>query len=263
MMRKRIRQGVYLLAGIVWVIGMSAGLIFAYDLVTQTGYFAAHRIDVVGHHRLSRQEVLKQAGLRPGVNIFSVNLFLIRKRLQAHAWVASVKMVRQVPNRLTIHISEHVPLARIDLGRIFILNTKGEIFTEESGAGRLRLPVVNGLAYSDIHSPGYSGKDPFRAVMTVLTLGRKPGSVLSNRRVRTIQVDRQLGVSLYTFDNSAAIKLGYSDYPQKYRRLEKILAFCRKKERFKQLRFIDVNNANRIVVHPACAGTSDDAQREA
>ena len=99
--------------------------------------------------------------------------------------------------------------------------------------------------------------------MTVLTLGRKPGSVLSNRRIRTIQVDRQLGVSLYTFDNSAAIKLGYSDYAQKYRRLEKILAFCRKNERFKQLRFIDLNNANRIVVDPAGAGTPDDAQREA
>jgi len=258
-----IRRGFCLIAGIAWVAGMSAGLIFAYDVVTQTDHFAAQRIEIVGNHRLSEPEIFTQTGLTPGVNIFSVNLFLVRKRLQSHPWVASAKVNRKIPNGLTIQITEHVPLALIDLGRTFILNTKGEIFTEKTGAIQPHLPVVQGLTYADIHSSGHGMEDPFEAVMTVLMLGRKPQGALNNRRIQRIQVDMQLGLTLYTLDDTAAIQLGFSDYLEKYHRLEKVLAYCRKKERFRKLRFIDVNNVNRIVVHPVSSEAAGDDQREA
>ncbi len=261
--RNGLRSGLYFFLSVAWLFGMSAGLIFAYDIITQTDYFAAHQIDIVGNDRLSESEVIRQADLSPGVNIFSINLTLIRKQLLAHPWVASAKVVRKIPNRLLIQISEHVPLALIDLGRTFILNTEGEIFIEKSGLGGLDLPEVQGLSYSDIQSGGDPERDPLRAVMTVLKLGRKPGNVLSNRRIRIIQVDRQLGLTLYTFGDTAAIKLGYSDYPEKVRRLEKVLAFCGKNKRFKQLRFIDVNNVNRIVVHPIGGEATGGDEREA
>ena len=259
----RLKGWGYLVAGMAGLFAMSVGLIFAYDLVTQMDYFAARGIDIVGNRRLAEQEILRQAGLRPGINIFSVNLFLARKRLQAHPWVASANVVRRMPDGLTIRITEHIPLALIDLGRTFILNTKGEIFEEKAPSPGLHLPVVRGLAYFDIQSDGHSEKDPFNAVLSVLRLGQNPETVLGNPRIRSIQVDRQLGLTLYPFGDTAAIHLGYSDYPEKYRRLEKVLAFCRQRERFRRLHFIDVNNVNRIVVHPVGAGAAGDDKREA
>ena len=265
--RSKMRIGIYrvffVLGGIVGVIGVSVGLIFAYDVVTQADYFTADRIDISGIHRLSEKAVLKQAQIDPGVNIFSVNLFLTRKHLLAHPWVASAKVVRKAPNRLMIHITEHIPLALIDLGRKFIINTDGEIFKENSESDRMHMPVVEGLTYSDIQSPGKPNGLPFSAVMEVLRLGQKPGSVLSNRKIQKIHVDRQLGLTFYAFGDTAAIKLGYNDYPEKYRRLSKVLAFCRKKEGFRQLRAIDLNNVNRIVVYPVRAETGDDDKKEA
>jgi len=261
-MRMGINRVLYVFGGIVGVIGMSAGLIFAYDMVTQSDYFTADRIDISGNRRLSEKAVIAQAQVDPGINIFSVNLFLTRKRLLAHPWVASAKVVRKAPNRLMIHITEHIPLALIDLGRKFIINTDGEIFKEKSVSDRMNMPVVEGLAYSDIQSPGKPNGLPFKAVMAVLRLGQKPGSVLSNRKIQKIHVDRQMGLTLYAFGDTAAIKLGYNDYPEKYLRLSKVLAFCRKGEGFRQLRAIDLNNANRIVVYPVRAETGDDDKKE-
>jgi cell division protein FtsQ len=262
-MRIGINRVFYVFGGIACVIGISAGLIFAYDLVTQADYFTTSRIDISGNHRLSEKTVLTLAQIDSRVNIFSVNLFLTRKRLSAHPWVASARVVRKTPKRLMIHITEHTPLALIDLGRKFMMNADGDIFKEASAADRTLIPVVEGLTYADIQSQGKPNGLPFRAVMAVLRLGQKPGSVLRNRKIQKIHVDRQLGLTLYAFGDTAAIKLGYNDYPEKYRRLSKVLSFCRKKEKFRQLHAIDLNNVNRIVVYPVRAETGNDDKKEA
>lgn len=261
--RRIVIRAFYVFAGLAGVIGMSIGLIFSYDAITQADCFTATRIEISGNRLLSEKTVLRQAQVKPGVNIFSVNLFLARKRLEAHPWVASAKVARKVPNRLIIHIAEHIPLARIDLGRKFIINTHGDIFKEQTVSDRMNMPVIEGLTYSDIQSPEKPTGLPFKAAMEVLRLGQKSGSVLNNRKIQKIHVDRQTGLTLYAFGDTAAIKLGYNDYSEKYLHLGKVLAFCRNKKEFKQLRTIDLNNVDRIVVCPAPLETGSDDKKEA
>ena len=75
--------------------------IFSYDFTTQCDYFRADRLMVTGENRLSEKQVLQQAQIKKGRNIFSLNLSKARKRLLAHSWIVEAEVSRGVrPNTL-------------------------------------------------------------------------------------------------------------------------------------------------------------------
>ena len=153
-----------------------------------------------------------------------------------------------------------------DLGRKFLINENGRIFKEWTDADPANLPLVSGLAAGDVRIHGktagqpsvngdrpslleYPQNDPLEAVMQVLRLVKKNRSILSNRNIHRIQVDREMGITLVAFKQMKTIVLGYQNYALKFKMLKDILS---KKHRrsFPEFDRIDLNNVNRIVVNP-------------
>lgn len=224
--------------------------IFSYDFITQCDYFSADRLVVTGENRLSEKLVLQQAQIKKGINIFSLNLSKARKRLLAHSWIVEAEVSRELPSGINIRIQEHKPLAILDLGRKFIINTSGEIFKEMAASDPDHLPIISGLQFSDINLRGKPLSIPFKAVMNVMELGQKSESVLPYKQLKLIQVDREMGLTIYAFDRIKAIKIGYNNYPDKYAKLKNILLYLKKRRGFSHIESIDLNNLNRIVVNP-------------
>jgi len=225
--------------------------LFSYDFLTQCDYFRAEKLIVTGADRLSKKQVLEQAQIKKGINILSVNLSKTRKQLLAHSWIAEAEVSRDLPSEITIRIKEQNPLAILDLGRKFLINTSGEIFKEMTTSDPDQLPIVSGLGFSDIDLRDKPRSIPFKAVMNVLELGQKSYSVLPYKLIQRIQVDREMGLTIYAFEPIKLIKIGYNDYSNKYARLKNILSHLKKRRGFSHLESIDLNNLNRIVVQPA------------
>ena len=236
--------------------------IFGYDFLTQSHYFRAESLSVTGAAKLSGKEVLNQARINKGENILSINLSMVRKRLLAHSWTAEAEVSRELPSGINIRIKEYEPLAILDLGRKFIMNTRGEVFKEMAVSDPEDLPTVKGLEFSDINVHGKPHSAAFNAVMEVLNLGKKSESVLPYRLIKRIQVDREIGLTVFTFDRIKAVKIGYNDYPSKYARLKDVLLYLRKRQDFSHLESIDLNNLNRIVVNPSKAETPTGGHKE-
>jgi len=224
--------------------------LFSYDFLTQCDYFRAEKLVVTGADRLSEKQILQQAQMKKGINILSVNLSMARKRLLAHSWITEAQVSRDLPSEINIRIKEQKPLAILDLGRKFLINTSGEIFKEMAVSYPDQLPIVSGLEFSDINVCDKPRSIPFKAVMNVLELGQKSNSVLPYKLIKRIQVDREIGLTIYAFERIKVIKIGYNDYPNKYARLKNILAHLKKRRGFSHLKSIDLNNLNRIVVNP-------------
>ena len=229
---------------------LSFVFIFSYDFLTQCDYFRAEKLVVTGTDWLSEKQVLEQAQIKKGINIISVNLSMTRKRLLAHSWIAEADVGRDLPNGINIRIKEHRPLAVLDIGRKFLINTSGEIFKEVMASDPDQLPIISGLEFSDINTRDKPRSIPFSAVMNVLELGQKCKSVLPCKLIKKIQVDREMGLTIYAFDRIKEIKIGYNDYADKYESLKNILSHLKEIQGFSYLESIDLNNLNRIVVHP-------------
>jgi len=244
------------------VTGMSLLFVLSHDFITQCDYFKARQITVSGLQRLSKESVLRQAGLGPDINTLAVNLTLTRKKLLAHPWVDGAEVSRNLPGEIDIRVTEHRPMAILDLGRKFIINTQGKIFKEWSVSDPDTLPVVSGLEFSDLSiDPNYRAT-PFQAVMTILNMGEHQGSILPNRSINRIHVDREIGLTVYAFDKSKAIKLGYSDYPDKLKSLQNILFHIKGRHELVDFQTIDLKNLNRIVVNPVRGGSLDSDHKE-
>lgn len=233
------------------LLSVSFMFIFGYDFLTQCGYFNAERLIVTGSDRLLKEDVLQQAKVNKGVNILSINLSMVRKRLCAHSWIEDAEVSRELPSGIMIRIKEQKPLAVLDLGRKFIINIHGEIFKEMDSSDPVNLPFVSGLEFSDIDVGDEHRSVPLNAVMNILELGKKSQSVLPYKSIKRIQVDREIGLTVYAFDNIGAVKIGYSDYPSKTAMLKDILLYLKKSSDFSYIESIDLNNLNRIVVNPA------------
>lgn len=239
-----------MMAAVSMVTAMSIVFIFGYDLLTQCDYFRANSIIVKGTNRLSENQIIKRTGINDGINIFSINLSATRKRLLAHPWIADAEVRRELPDGINIRIKEHKPLAIIDLGRKFLINDHGEIFKELVASDPGNLPVIIGLEFSDLDVSGKFRNIPFNAVMDVLRLGQKEASIIPNRLLKVIKVDREIGITLYAFNGIKVIKLGYNNYPDKYEKLKNVLFYMEKGNSFLDFDTVDLNNLDRIVVNP-------------
>jgi cell division protein FtsQ len=187
-------------------------------------------------------------------------LSLVRKRLLAHPWIAEAGVSREIPSGLSIRIKEHAPLAVVDVGQKFLINHSGKIFKAWDASDPANLPIVSGLnvldlppVYGQIDSPendiAQERTTPFKAVMKVLRLGGQQGSILPNRSIRQIRVDRQIGLTLLAFDRNKTINLGYDDYDGKYHMLANLFSYLKHQQSVSDFDRIDLNYLNRVVVN--------------
>lgn len=229
---------------------ISLAFIFIYDCVTQSESFAAKTISIEGNRILSKEEIIKEAGINPGVNIFAINISKVRKKLLANPYTAEVEVSRKIPSAITIKIKEHNCLAVIDLGKMFLLNEHGEIFKEKESSDIEIVPVVQGLSFADLNLSGKNKTKVFDAVTTVLKLGQSPKSILPNSIIQLIKVDRKIGLTITAFTESRIIKLGYSNYKDKYERLSNVLNNNKLNMQNFESIYLD-NGLDRVVVCPA------------
>lgn len=279
---RRLAIGFYAIASVAGLLATSCLFIFVHDVMTQCDYFRAQSLKIEGMQRLTAKQIQQQAHVSRGVNVLDVNLSMVRKRLMAHPWIAEAEVRREIPFGLYIHIKEHVPLAIVDLDRKYIINEQGQVFKEWTASDPDTLPMVSGLQLADFKAQGKTSvaalprldvragpsqinhlkAKPLEAVMQVLTLGKQARSILPNRYIKQIRVDREIGITLEAFKQIKTIFLGYHNYPLKYAILKNILIYRKQKQNFPDFDRVDLNNVNRIVVNPVRRKTSGGDQKE-
>lgn len=242
----RIVLALKLSALIALLLGTSALFVMGYAAVTESDYFRARSIEVIGNHRLAEDEILAKAGVRRGDNVLALNLRIVRGRLLDHPWIASARVTRDIPRSLVIEIREHEPLACIAVGRrSFLLSTQGRLFKEAASGDPQDLPVISGIDPWEIDvtlsGPG------MRAVMDVLQLGRQPGSAFAYEEMQRLELDPEAGISI-TLNGNRRVRLGFGEYELKYDRFKQLRRQWETGESPHDFTAADLTNPDRVVV---------------
>ena len=69
-----------------------------------------------------------------------------------------------------------------------------------------------------------------------------------------------MGLTLHAFNQTKVIKLGYDNYPGKYRRLETVLLHLNQRPDIAGYDSIDMNNLNRITINSVTKESTDKKQ---
>ncbi len=255
---KQLRQwwghvltGFKLICVVAVVLGTSALFMMGYAAVTSSDYFRTQTIQIYGHHRLCEQVILDQAGIRAGENLLALNLRLVRERLMDHPWIETARVTRDIPETIAIRVHEHVPLARVDLGRQFLINNKGRVFKEVTDGDPDDLPLVSGIVYADL-SLGTDELGPaLSAVMQVLRLCQEQKGALSYSGIERLHLDGELGITLTLKQHSRSVKLGFGGYEVKFERYNALTRHLASNEHWRDFAAVDLNNPDRVVVQLA------------
>ena len=236
--------------GTLGIVCLSLLLILGHDIMTQGRMFAAKQIVVLGNHQLSEDRVLSLSGINPGANIFAVNLSLARKGLLSDGWIAEARVGREIPDRLVIRVREHVPLAILDLGKKYIMSREGTIIKELSELNFSGLPLVTGLNYSDLPLEDDSPHEPFVSLLQVLAIAQKDEGPLSLPRLKRIDVDRDLGITLRADGPVETARIGFQRFAEKYARIDRLLGYLHRQPSDQALEIIEIDSSGGIVAGP-------------
>ena len=246
------------------MVGMSLVFIFVHDVFTQCDYFKTEKIAVQGGCVLTREEILKTAEIQQGDNLVAMNLRTIRKKLRAHPWIADADVRRTFPDSIQIRIREQEPLAVLDFGRPFLVNTSGIIFKEARAAEMSGLPVMKGVSYADWKPSENPATETsvFDSAMDLLRINRTSAIALPETEIQTIHVDREIGLSMEVAGPVRFVHLGYGGYEKKYHRLLKVLHYIAENEAMGMMEAIDVRDPDHIVATPGKKILSEKDKKE-
>ena len=114
-------------------------------LFFHTSYFEIKTLEVTGNETLSREYILKTAGLAPGIKLFALDRDQIRSTLLTEPVIKDVKLNLDGLYTLRIEIIERKPVLYAKVGIAFYEIAEDGVIISTEGMGEKELPVITGL----------------------------------------------------------------------------------------------------------------------
>ncbi len=135
---------------LVLLVGGSVALVAVtvYRYTTQSWRFqidSSDNIELLGAHNVSRAQVLDVFSSDLDRNIFFVPLDERKKQLQDVPWVESATVMRLLPNRLNVAVSERTPMAFVEINSHVALIDAHGVVMERPQEGNYSFPVILGM----------------------------------------------------------------------------------------------------------------------
>ena len=119
-------------------------------LVASLPIFSIQHITVIGNEHITDDEILSQAGISHGKNIFYINKLQSRRNLLANPYVSSARISTQFPNSIMVNVEERRIRGYVrheSLGNFLIIDKEGRVLDVRT-VMPVQLPVILGLDFS-------------------------------------------------------------------------------------------------------------------
>ncbi|GAC1554633.1 MAG: hypothetical protein NVS2B9_19080 [Myxococcales bacterium] len=229
--------------------GLSACAWQGWQWATRSPAFALREIRVRGNLHASEEELVRRSGLGLGVNLFRADLATAARAVEAHPWVKSARLSRRPPGAVVIDVAEHVPVASVQLGSLYLLDGEGELFKKAAPGDFVDLPLVTGLFREDWQGRRQDAQLRILSALQLLDAWQGEGYSLS--RLSEVRLDDDGGVTVFARQEGGTaaqggvqeIRLGMRAFAERLRRLGQVRAALER--RGERATRIDLDNETR------------------
>jgi cell division protein FtsQ len=233
-----------------------AGLGYAaYNHGTRASRFhinSSDNIEVTGVSNASRAQVMEVA--RHDViarNVFSVSLDDRRKELEQIPWVESATVMRLLPSRIVISITERKPVAFVQIGsKIHLIDAWGVVMgLPANRQTRYSFPVIHGIADADPLPSRAAVMKIYNRFARELNSGEGE-SPLFMREVSEVDLSdpEDVKATVNEAGGTVVIHLGASDFLERYKLFSAHIGEWR--QQYKDVESVDLRWEGQIVVNP-------------
>ena len=200
-----------LLASLAWIVLQLDGW------AASSPRLALRTVRVQGLHRATENELLRMAGVAPGMNLWSLDPAAVAQAMGAHPWVRTVEVSRNLPDTLQLRVEERVPVALASLGELYVVDADGAPFKRVSSAETLDLPLLTGLTREAAEKDPAGTAARLREALTVAEAYQR---AFERPRLSEVQLG-EAGFALIAADGVRVV-LGRDDLEGQLRRLQRV-----------------------------------------
>ncbi|MBI4014311.1 MAG: FtsQ-type POTRA domain-containing protein [Candidatus Rokubacteria bacterium] len=257
---RRVRRALRVLGAAVAVSLVLAAIAIAgaaaAHALQRSRFLAVSDVTVVGARRLSEAAVRAAAAIGPEQGLLALDAPAVTRRLEALPGVGRARVVRHLPNRVTLMIEEREPYALVNLGTggaagageasgLLWIDADGYLVGPERHGATPTLPVLSGV---EPPTPGdrQPTGDRLHAGLALLRAVQRTGGRLA-ARISEIDLERPGGPVLYTVDG-AAVWLGSEGWEERLARLDGVLGEL--EERGERVESVDLRFRDLVVLRP-------------
>lgn len=216
-----------------------------YSLMARTTFLKLERIEINSLKRITRDEVITQAGVKPGDGMLQLRLKRIGEQLAKNPWVEKVRVRRYLPGTLVVEIVEREPVAIANMGYLYYLDRNGEVFKPLTVGDALDYPVITGITEEDMGKDPVGAKEAFKSALALVAQLRG-NSILKLDDISEIHYDRGFGFTLFALEKGIPVRLGSGGFDEKLARLNRIFGDLR--THLPTLEYIDLDYNDKIIV---------------
>jgi cell division protein FtsQ len=180
-------------------------------------HFALRKFQSSGLRRATEKELLRLAGLAPGMNLWSLDSATVAQAMAAHPWVRTVEVTRSLPDTLQLRVEERAPVALASLGDLYVVDAEGAPFKRVSPAETLDLPLLTGITREQAEKDPAGTAARLREALAV-------ADVYQHAFDRPRLSEIQLGESAFELITTDGVRvvLGRDDLDGQLRRLQRV-----------------------------------------
>ena len=212
----------------VAVTGLTVwGGISAYRHATTSDYFEVRDVSIDGAQRLSDEDVEKAGGIEEGMNIFSLDVSNIARKLKSHPWICSASVAKKLPRTLTMEIEECKPEMIVLFDVPYLVDDSGEIFKRWTLGDPVSMAVLSGLDRERLFTDEEGTRE---VVKSAISLARRYRSSGLERTAPLSEIHWEVdgGFSMTVGRDPFYIRFGKGPYRAKLKRLSTLLSRMRR-----------------------------------
>lgn len=213
--------------------------------------FRVREVEVEGGRKMAKETLLSLMVMEGMPNLFSVNLKEVVKRLESHPWIEQVQVRKVFPDKIFIRVEERKPMAIIQLGELYYIDTKGEVFSPVGEKDEYNYPYLTGLSRQVLEKEPVEARRLITKALELLNVVNQE-KVSPLGEISEIHMEKSSGIHCFTRAEGVEVKMGWEDFGEKKKRLSLIWSDLRKRG-FSPVS-IDCSDLNRVVVKKTPSG---------
>ena len=232
------------LAKIVLVVACFYVIFSSYRFITHSPRFNINEINLVGHQRLSNEELSPWIGSIIGKNIFQLELDGISKRLVEHPWIQSASARRVFPQGIYVEIKERTPFAKIQMEQVYLMDNYGVLLGSDL-RGANKLPTITGIKMKNPKiGSNVADEEIIRGLKMMHSLNQL--SMFEKNPIDNVHISSRYRITFSTHTQDIKVHMRPGIAQGSFKNLVLALGAIEKNE--KDLSYIDLSFKNRVVV---------------
>jgi cell division protein FtsQ len=222
---------------------LSVCFLSLYHYLLTSPYMRLEQVDMKGADPKIRDELIEMCGLDAGQGLLSFQLHELKRKMESHPWVRTVKLERRLPHTLVVEVEKETPAALARMDDLYYVNRLGEIFKQVSKTDDMDLPVITGLSTDNLKA-----REELRQAMHVVSILAPEESPWSLSDLSEIHVRKNGAMSLYFSHMKAEITFMWNELDEKLDGLKKLAEHLNQSGKSEMVTRINLNYLDGAVV---------------